>query len=249
MQVRGSWAADPDPRVRVLFSAGRDACGVPYAHRLMCESTGKPLACDVNETAAASASAATERAHHADHIKGEQEKLLAEQAQYNDVLLLPVVDVYRHLARKKKLAFKWVHDHTQARFAMKVHGIHADDSFSFNYYYCTMLTCLYYTCFTVKVDDEDNLVSVRNLLAATDGYAAEQDAAAAAAGPESGSGSGAKPKPKPTGWKPTVWGHLDWSTPVTRTGKNRERAELTDTVYPTYPVGCRVLISTANLSP
>jgi hypothetical protein len=136
MQVRGSWAADPDPRVRVLFSAGRDACGVPYAHRLMCESTGKPLACDVNETAAASASAATERAHHADHIKGEQEKLLAEQAQYNDVLLLPVVDVYRHLARKKKLAFKWVHDHTQARFAMKVHGMHADDSF--NYYYCTM---------------------------------------------------------------------------------------------------------------
>ena len=49
----------------------------------------------------------------------EDKKIAGEETKYNDIILMPDVDVYRHLPQKVKYCYKWGVAHTTAKWFVK----------------------------------------------------------------------------------------------------------------------------------
>jgi hypothetical protein len=102
--IRDTWAKDHD---NVFFVIGK-GCPIPLAYRGLDEGGNsfckvKPRPLDDNYITAAM-----------NHIQNEEKltsQLLQEQDQYQDLLVMPEIDMYRTLPHKLKFAYTFVHDH------------------------------------------------------------------------------------------------------------------------------------------
>lgn len=99
-RVRLAWRAQARPDVGGAFFVGNYSCGFQDLY----------LRC---------------RRGYVGQDAEQQAALLQELRAHDDVVLLPVVDVYRHHVRKLKLALGWILAHTPARWVLKAD----DDTF------------------------------------------------------------------------------------------------------------------------
>jgi len=61
-----------------------------------------------------------------EHYNAQQESLTVQLSKEPNVIVVDMIDVYRHLAEKLKLAYLWLVEHTEAKYVLKMD----DDSFA-----------------------------------------------------------------------------------------------------------------------
>lgn len=93
-RVRLAWRAQAQPDVGAAFFVGNYSCGFQDLY-------------------------ARCRSGYEGQDAEQQREILQERRQWDDLVLLPLVDVYRHHVRKLKLAMGWILAHAPARWILK----------------------------------------------------------------------------------------------------------------------------------
>jgi hypothetical protein len=130
MRVRATWAAQNDSRVRTVFSVGKFGCDIPDPFNELSHGTYNDIGKSVlaaalgcmwrkNISNLSTEAAAAARLARQEEIAVEHKALAQEAALHGDMLLLPVVDVYRHLCHKSKLAYRWLFENTKVEYVLK----------------------------------------------------------------------------------------------------------------------------------
>jgi len=119
--VRETWMAG---QRNVLFLVGAQPCPIPPAGRKLhrgVESKKDRLlwTCDPDPGMVGKLTWQQQQQWNQEILR-EQEALRQEQAQHADLILVPMIDVYRNLPRKLKELYRFAVQHTNARWIAKM---------------------------------------------------------------------------------------------------------------------------------
>ena len=106
--IRNTWATKAK---NVYFFIGKYFCEIPLQYRI-------DYTCDRNTSKGEIGTAQLN--HHLRYENYVENKLEEESRKYKDLILVSVVDTYRSLPRKLKLAYAWAVDNTDAKWFLKV---------------------------------------------------------------------------------------------------------------------------------
>ena len=114
--IRVSWAFGHS---NVFFFVGSHGCSIPPAYR-------QQYTCQLQVSTDGLAVHVPEAAQHTHNVSlSKEDEALALEARLKDLILLPMIDSYRSLPLKLKLAYSWALAHTSAKWYLKID----DDSY------------------------------------------------------------------------------------------------------------------------